>query len=85
MTGSAHLFESDSRALLYYKKPDGTYLIVPVTVVRPVTDQHISVRRYLIKSDNGGALIMAESDLRPATALDLMVLELDKSDNDSMT
>jgi hypothetical protein len=85
MTGSAYLYENDCRALLYYKKRDGSFLIVPVTVVRPVEQQNISARRYLIRSDNGGYLTMDEKDLRPATALDLMVLELDKSDNDSMT
>lgn len=75
-------FTAGQRALLYYKTRDGGAFITRVTVVRRA---ECFTERYLIKSDQGGMLIVDVGELRPATALDQLVLELERSDLDTMT
>jgi hypothetical protein len=77
MSKAPHTYKPEERALLYYKRHDGSAYIVPVTIVRPTEK---SPDRYLIRSDHGGMLIVDWTDLRPATVLDQLALELQKSD-----
>lgn len=75
-------FNPEELALLYFRRRDGSAYITRVTIVRRAESY---AERYLIKSEQGGMLIVDVAELRPATPLDQLVLELERSELGTMT
>lgn len=71
-------YSPGSRALVTIKRRDGSHIIQAVTVrCRSLSSM---AEWYLVESDNGGTMSVDAAQLRPATALDLMVLELNRAE-----